>query len=177
MVGDNIYDFGELLAHPIIKSLLGSPYEWIYQILEALNSGNLVHYQEQCTTHKTCVDSQPALVKNEKKLMEKINILLLMELIFRLPPKDRTIPLTTIAEFMELTVKDVEHLLLKSLSVGLIEGMIDDVDGTVDVSRVQPRVLGMSQIKYLRHRLAHWLGKVQWVIISMETGAPEYVVL
>ncbi|XP_076945721.1 26S proteasome non-ATPase regulatory subunit 13 homolog B-like [Bidens hawaiensis] len=177
MVGDNIYDFGELLAHPIIKSLLGSPSEWIYRLLEALNSGNLVHYQELCRTHETCVDSQPALVNNEKKLLEKINIIRLMEFIFRLPPGDRIIPLTTIAEFMKLTVNDVEHLLLKSLSVGLIEGIIDEVDGTVDASRVQPRVLEMSQIKYLRHRLAHWLGKVQWVITSVETGTPEYVVL
>ncbi|KAI3823785.1 hypothetical protein L1987_05226 [Smallanthus sonchifolius] len=122
MLGDNIYNFGELLEHPILLDLYDSYY-------------------------------------------------------LSIPSKDRTIPLTIIAEHMELTVKDVEHLLMKSLSAHLIEGMIDEVDGTVHVTRVQPRVLGINQIEYLRQRLANWLGKVQWVILSVETGTPEFVAL
>lgn len=45
LLGDNIYNFGELLAHPIIKSLIGTKVEWLYYILEAFNTGDLVHYQ------------------------------------------------------------------------------------------------------------------------------------
>ncbi|KAM0043685.1 putative 26S Proteasome non-ATPase regulatory subunit 13 [Helianthus debilis subsp. tardiflorus] len=59
--------------------------------------------------------------------------------------------------------------------VHLIEGMID---GTVHVSWVQPRVLELTQITLLRHRLDDWLGKeVQWVIMSLEAGTPEFVAL
>ena len=115
LLGDNIYNFGELLAHPIvsinypnflsdytlklftllihymfillhvlqIKSLLGTKVEWLYYILQAFNSGDLVRYQELCRVHNAALRAQPALVQNEKRLLEKINILCLMEIIFR----------------------------------------------------------------------------------------------
>ncbi|CAN1748867.1 Phosphomevalonate kinase, peroxisomal [Linum perenne] len=159
LLGDNIYNFGELLAHPIIKSLSGTQVEWLYYILQAFNSGDLTRYQELWHVHESALKSQPALVENDKKLLEKINILCLMEIIFSRPSEDRTIPLKAIAERTNLSIEEVEHLLMKSLSVHLIEGIIDQVEGTVHVSWVQPRVLGIPQIKSLRDRLDGWLGK------------------
>ncbi|KAJ6812219.1 26S proteasome non-ATPase regulatory subunit 13-like protein B [Iris pallida] len=173
LLGDNIYNFGELLAHPIINSLLGTKVEWLYYILQAFNTGNLVRYQELCRVHNAALSAQPALVENEKRLLEKINILCLMEIIFSRPSEDRTIPLSVIAEQTKLSIEDVEYLLMKSLSVHLIEGIIDQVEGTVHVSWVQPRVLGLPQIKSLRDRLDNWLGKVRTALLSVETETPE----
>ncbi|XP_042022534.1 26S proteasome non-ATPase regulatory subunit 13 homolog A-like [Salvia splendens] len=175
LLGENIYNFGELLAHPIIKSLMGTKVEWLYYILEAFNSGDLVRYQELCRVHGAALISQPALVQNEKKLLEKINILCLMEIIFSRPSEDRTIPLSIIAERTKLTVEDVEYLLMKSLSVHLIEGIIDQVEGTVYVSWVQPRVLGIPQIKSLRDRLDNWVDKVHTALLSVEAETPDLV--
>ncbi|XP_076911743.1 26S proteasome non-ATPase regulatory subunit 13 homolog B-like, partial [Bidens hawaiensis] len=175
LLGDNIYNFGELLAHPIIKSLLGTKVEWLYYIPEAFNAGDLLRYQELCRVHAASLNAQPALVANEKKLLEKINILCLMEIIFSRPSDDRTIPLTIIAERTKLTVEDVEYLLMKSLSVHLIEGIIDQVEGTVYVSWVQPRVLGISQIKSLRDWLDNWVGKVHTALVSVEAETPDLV--
>ncbi|CAM9002454.1 unnamed protein product [Rhodiola kirilowii] len=176
LLGDNIYNFGELLAHPIIQSLLGTKVEWLYYILQAFNSGDLVRYQELCSVHGAALNAQPALVQNEKKLLEKINILCLMEIIFSRPSEERTIPLVVIAERTKLSVEDVEYLLMKSLSVHLIEGIIDQVEGTVHVSWVQPRVLGIPQIKSLRDRLDSWLGKVHTALLSVEAEIPDLVV-
>ncbi|KAM1909450.1 hypothetical protein ACFX13_038204 [Malus domestica] len=175
LLGDNIYNFGELLAHPIIKSLLGTKVEWLYYILQAFNSGDLVRYQELCRVHNAALRAQPALVDNEKKLLEKINILCLMEIIFSRPAEDRTIPLSIIAERTKLSVEDVEHLLVKSLSVHLIEGIIDQVEETVHVSWVQPRVLGIPQVKSLRDRLDSWLDKVHNALLSIEAETPDLV--
>ncbi|XP_042008609.1 26S proteasome non-ATPase regulatory subunit 13 homolog A [Salvia splendens] len=175
LLGENIYNFGELLAHPIIKSLMGTKVEWLYYILEAFNSGDLVRYQELCRVHGAALSSQPALVQNEKKLLEKINILCLMEIIFSRPSEDRTIPLGIIAERTKLTVEDVEYLLMKSLSVHLIEGIIDQVEGTVYVSWVQPRVLGIPQIRSLRDRLDNWVDKVHTALLSVEAETPDLV--
>ncbi|XP_076925052.1 26S proteasome non-ATPase regulatory subunit 13 homolog B-like [Bidens hawaiensis] len=179
LLGENVYNFGELLAHPIlsitIKSLLGTKVEWLYYILEAFNSGDLIRYRELCRVHSASLNAQPALVENEKKLLEKINILCLMEIIFSRPSEDRTIPLQIIGERTKLSVEDVEYLLMKSLSVHLIEGIIDQVDGTVYVSWVQPRVLGISQIKSLRDRLDSWLGKVHTALVSVEAETPDLV--
>ncbi|KAH9315693.1 hypothetical protein KI387_024320 [Taxus chinensis] len=175
LLGDNIYNFGELLAHPIVKSLLGTSVEWLYYILQAFNAGDLARYQDLCHIHKAALNAQPALVDNEKKLLEKINILCLMEIIFSRPSEDRTIPLSVIAERTKLLVEDVEYLLMKSLSVHLIEGVIDQVEGTVHVSWVQPRVLGIPQIKSLRDRLDNWLHKVHTTVLAVEAETPDLV--
>ena len=62
---------------------MGTKVEWLYYILQAFNAGDLVRYQELCQVHNAALRAQPALVENEKKLLEKINILCLMEIIFR----------------------------------------------------------------------------------------------
>ncbi|XP_020581518.1 26S proteasome non-ATPase regulatory subunit 13 homolog B-like [Phalaenopsis equestris] len=175
LLGDNVYNFGELLAHPIIKSLLGTKAEWIYHILQAFNTGNLARYQELCKVYNSALNAQPALVANEEKLLEKINILCLMEIIFSRPSEDRTIPLKIIADRTKLAIEDVEHLLMKSLSVRLIEGIIDEVEGRVHVSWVQPRVLGVPQIQSLRDRLDNWVSKVRTALISVESELPDLV--
>ena len=54
----------------------------------------------------------------------------------RLPAEQRTIPLSAIAERTKLTVDGVEFLLMKTLSLHLIEGIIDQVDSTVQVCAV-----------------------------------------
>ncbi|KAL3743902.1 hypothetical protein ACJRO7_019065 [Eucalyptus globulus] len=175
LLGDNIYNFGELLAHPIIKSLEGTKVGWLYYILQAFNAGDLVRYRDLCHVHSAALNAQPGLVENENKLLEKINILSLMEIIFSRPSEDRTIPLSVIAERTELSTQDVEHLLMKSLSVHLIEGVIDQVEGTVYVSWVQPRVLGIPQVTSLRDRLDNWVGKVHTALISVEAETPDLV--
>ncbi|KAL0013075.1 hypothetical protein SO802_000144 [Lithocarpus litseifolius] len=91
------------------------------------------------------------------------------------PSEDRTIPLSIIAERTKLSIEDVGHLLMKSLLVHLIEGIIDQAEGTVHVSWVQPRVLGVPQIKSLRDRLDNWLDKVHTALLSVEAEAPDLV--
>jgi hypothetical protein len=61
------------------------------------------------------------------------------------------------------------------LQVHLIEGIIDQVEGTVHVSWVQPRVLGIPQIKSLRDRLDNWLKKVNTALKSIEAETPDLV--
>lgn len=143
-----------------MKSLLGTSVEWLYYILQAFNVGDLAWYQELCHVHRDALNAQPVLVENEKKLLEKINIICLMEIIFSRPSEDRTLLLSIIADRTKLSIEDVEYLLMKNLSVHLIEGVIDQVDATVHVSWVQPRVLGIPQIKSLRDNLENWLQKV-----------------
>ncbi|XP_024384021.1 26S proteasome non-ATPase regulatory subunit 13 homolog B [Physcomitrium patens] len=173
LLGNNIYNFGELLAHPIVNSLLGTSVEWLYFILQAFNAGDLTRYQELCGQYQSALTAQPALVENEKKLWEKINILCLMELIFSRPSEERTIELSLIAEKTKLSLDEVEHLLIKSLSVHLIEGVIDQVDGTVRISWVQPRVLGVPQITALKDRLENWLQKVHTTLLAVEAETPD----
>ncbi|KAG6501701.1 hypothetical protein ZIOFF_041584 [Zingiber officinale] len=109
------------------------------------------------------------------------------------PSEDRTIPLSIIAEKTKLSIEDVEYLLMKDLSlhflhpqlkrsvsflfpqVHLIEGIVDQVDGTIYISWVQPRVLGIPQIKSLHSRLDSWAGKVQMALSTIEAETPDLI--
>lgn len=173
LLGENIYNFGELLAHPIVKTLEGSQFQWLFHILVAFEHGDLYKYDELCSLYAAHLNAQPALVENERRLREKITILCLMELIFSRPSDDRTIPLTAIAEKTKLPVDGVEHLLMKTLSVHLIEGVIDQVEGHVRVSWVQPRVLNLQQAAGLRDRLDTWLTRVHSTLLAVEAETPE----
>jgi len=50
----------------------------------------------------------------------------------------------------------VEHLLMKALSIGLIRGEIDEVDSFIEVQWVQPRVLDKQQLSTVRDKLQSW---------------------
>ncbi len=60
-----------------------------------------------------------------------------MFLICSLPADERTVPLATIASATKLSEDGVEFLLMKALSLHLIEGSIDQVSGTVQVRQTQ----------------------------------------
>ncbi|KAK9812588.1 hypothetical protein WJX73_010771 [Symbiochloris irregularis] len=171
LLGDSIYNFGELLLHPIVKVLEDSPHAWLLAMLQAFHAGDMGAYDHVCTAHATTLNSMPALVQNERKLREKITILCLMELIFSLPAEQRTIPLSAIGQRTRLGLDGVEFLLMKTLSMHLIEGVIDQVDGNVQVSWVQPRVLTLPQIKGLGARLNDWMSKVNSAHLTLEDDA------
>jgi 26S proteasome regulatory subunit N9 len=41
LLGEGIYNIGELLVHPILESLKGTENEWLVELLKAFNSGNI----------------------------------------------------------------------------------------------------------------------------------------
>ena len=53
----------------------------------------------------------------------------------------------------------VEWVLMRALSLGLIKGTIDEVEASVSVTWVQPRVLDKEQIAMLNVQLASWTEK------------------
>lgn len=168
LLGEGVYNFGELLQHPIVRVLNGTQYEWLMEMLSAFNNGDMHAYDHLCSKHASALNAQPALVAHERELRQKITILCLTELVSNLPAEERTIPMATIAEATKLDADGVEFLLMKALSLHLLEGAINQVDGTVQVSWVQPRVLTLPQVDGLRGRLDAWITKVSAAAVSLE---------
>ena len=173
LLGDDLYNFAELIAHPIVRALEGTPFAWLSEIVVAFNDGDLHAYDALCATHADALNAQPALVANERKLREKITILCLLQIVFQMPPDAREISLADIARRTKLSVDGVEYLLMKALSAKLIEGSIDQVEGKVNVMWVQPRVLLKPQIAELAGRLEGWIGKVEAVGTALQEEVPQ----
>uniref|UniRef100_A0A669DVH1 26S proteasome non-ATPase regulatory subunit 13 n=1 Tax=Oreochromis niloticus TaxID=8128 RepID=A0A669DVH1_ORENI len=142
LLGEGVYNFGELLMHPVLESLRNTDKQWLIDTLYAFNAGNVEKFQSL----KSAWGQQPDLASQEGKLMQKIQLLCVME---------------------------VELLVMKALSVGLIKGNIDEVDQKVQMTWVQPRVLDLQQIKGMKERLDFWCGDVKNMAMLVEQQAHD----
>ncbi|KDR77986.1 hypothetical protein GALMADRAFT_224393 [Galerina marginata CBS 339.88] len=165
-LGDTIYNFGELLMHPILDSLNGTQHEWIKKLLFTFNEGNIGKFEALAPLFP----KEPILQENYAFLRQKICLMALIESVFRRQANNRTMSFQTIAEETRLPVNEVEHLVMKALSLKLIKGSLDQVDQKALITWVQPRVLPREQIGGLAKRLEEWVDKLGQV---EERIAPE----
>ncbi|KAK1777646.1 hypothetical protein QBC45DRAFT_479037 [Copromyces sp. CBS 386.78] len=153
LVSSSIYNFGELLLHPILDALtIDDRHKWLHQLLFAFNRGDLAAY-DLLASH---ISSDPLLAQHTRQLREKIYLAALTEAVFRRPPHDRAMSFSTIANETKVHPDEIEHLIMKALSLDLLRGTIDQVDEVAHINWVQPKVLDMKQIENMRQRLQEW---------------------
>jgi len=169
LLGDGVYNFGELLAHKILESLKGTENEWLIDLLFAFNSGQVEKFRQL----KPKWSTQPDLCTNETLLFEKVCLLCLMEMIFRREATHRVIPFTDIAKETTLPVDQIELLTMKALSQGLVKGKIDQVSGVIQMTWVQPRVLNKQQVKVMMNKIESWSQSVSSMEVMIENKAGE----
>lgn len=151
LVSDSIYNFGELLQHPILSALTGE-HAWLRGLLLAFNRGDLAAY-DALSEH---IDDHPLLSDHDDDIRQKIYLAALTESVFRRPPHQRAMSFGTISADTKVRKPEIEHLVMKALSLGLVRGTIDEVDEVVNFTWVQPRVLDMGQIASMNARLGEW---------------------
>jgi len=174
LAGEDTYNFGDLLAHPIVESLHGTSKEWLAHLLRAFNQGDITAYEGIIGRYGSDLEQEPLLASKTDLLKEKICIMCLMETVFDRQSVDRHLPFRVIAESTKLPGgMDLEVLVMKALSLKLIKGYIDQVDQQVVVTWVQPRVLGLEQIAKMRDRLDEWTKRVHGSLVFMEQGTPD----
>ncbi|KAJ2815748.1 26S proteasome regulatory subunit [Coemansia erecta] len=170
LLSDSIYNFGDLLSHPIIDSLKGTEHEWMCALLLAFNSGDIGKFEAQTGA----LHAQPLLAQQEAFLQQKIRLMALIESMFRRQGTGaRTIAFADVSAETKMPVGEIEHLVMKALSLGLIRGGIDQVAQQITVQWVQPRYLGKDQIKNIVDRLAQWEGRVKQTALQMSETTPE----
>lgn len=169
LLGEGIYNIGELLAHPILESLKGTENEWLVELLQAFNSGDINKFEQMKPKWSTIAD----LAAQEVKLRQKISLLCLMEMTFKRPANKRTITFEEIAKEAKLPIKEVEILIMKALAQGLVKGAIDEVAGVVNMTWVQPRVLDRKQVAAMASTLDTWMASITSMEQLIESRASE----
>lgn len=161
LLGKGIYNVGELLAHPVLDALRDTDKQWLVYLLYAMNCGDVEKFE---STKPMWSSKSPDLAANEALLLEKFQLLAMMEAVFQRGTKERTISFATLAEAAQVAGNQVELLVMKALSKGLVKGTINQIAEVVEFSWVEPRVLDMEQLGTMRDRLGEWL-------VAVETGA------
>ena len=157
LVSDTIYNFGELLLHPILDSLTNTPNAWLRELLFAFNRGDL-HAYNILQQH---LDANSLLQEHQQFLYQKISLSALTQLVFSRAPQDRSMTFATISEETKVQLDEIEHLIMKALSLGLLRGSIDQVAEVARISWVQPKVLDRGGVEGMRMRLREWDGGVE----------------
>ncbi|ODQ81231.1 hypothetical protein BABINDRAFT_160612 [Babjeviella inositovora NRRL Y-12698] len=170
LLGDRIYTFGELLTHDILRSLDDTAFAWVTELLFALNAGDLARFDALLAAHKS---TAPVLAAQEPFLRQKICIMALVELVFSKPSNGRTLAFSEISAATSLDLDEVEHLVMKALSLGLIRGHINEVDGVVAVRWVQPRVMNKDQIQGMHAKLVAWDDSVRQLSEMIHANGQE----
>lgn len=152
ILGKNVYNFGELLAHPILESLRSGENKWLIDLLFAFNSGNIAKFKALSSVWQNQAD----LAAHNLQMTQKISLLCLMEMTFKRPAVNRQLTFKEIADEVLLPLNEVELLVMKALSLGLVKGSIDEVEQRIHMTWVQPRVLDLEQIGTLRQKMENW---------------------
>ncbi|ODV59260.1 proteasome regulatory particle lid subunit RPN9 [Ascoidea rubescens DSM 1968] len=158
LLGDKIYNFGELLLHDILNSLKNDKYSWLRDFLFILNSGDLNKFESVLSS---IFEKSPLLLQNEFFLKQKICLMALIELIFQKPNGQRVLTFNEISKTTRLPINDVEHLVMRALSLNLLKGFIDQVNNTITVTWVQPRIMNIDQVESMRDKLDSWSNNVE----------------
>ena len=156
LISDSIYNFGELLLHPILDSLTNTSHAWLRDLLFAFNRGDLAAYHRLSPQ----ITASAPLASHKDFLYQKISLAALTEAVFRRPPHDRAMSFSTISKETQVQADEIEILIMKALSLGLLRGSIDQVAGVARIQWVQPKVLDPDQVTGMRARLKEWDGSV-----------------
>uniref|UniRef100_A0A3B0N538 26S proteasome subunit, putative n=1 Tax=Theileria annulata TaxID=5874 RepID=A0A3B0N538_THEAN len=162
------FGFGELIHQPIIEHYLkGSDYNWLYEVLLIFNEGNLQLFEEALERFKGQI-THSELNGHEPELRYKLTLIALLNLAFRKPNKQRSLSFQEIVEHCKIQMDEVEPFILKALGCNLIQGHIDQTQGTIQVTWVQPRILDTNKLELVRQKLKGWISSTNELVKGLE---------
>ena len=176
ITGEDIYNFGEVIATPILSVLKGTSNDWMRRLVLALNKGDIDLFNSIVAESREQYYSQPSLSSRHEEIKKKLVLLSLMNIVFERPSHDRTITFTDIASRIRIPIDQVEWVLMRAMSLGLIKGTIDGCDQTVSVTWVLPRVLDNEQLGLLVGQLEEWTDKVRQTVVTVSDQTAEILV-
>ncbi|CAK1592818.1 unnamed protein product [Parnassius mnemosyne] len=172
VIAPTVYDLGELLAHPILESLEGTPDAWACELVKAVAAGDIVAFEKI-----RAQAPHPELHKADRQLRQKIAILCLMEMAFNRTSAQRKLTFAEIAREARVPRDEVELLVMKALAEKLIRGHIDQVSECVSVKWVRPRALNRAGAAALARRLDTWCTAVAGAASLLSRAAPDLLTL
>ncbi|EED96059.1 26S proteasome regulatory subunit [Thalassiosira pseudonana CCMP1335] len=160
LTGEGVFNFGEVVTASCLQCLEGTDLSYLHELLAAGARGDVVGFQRVADANAAAIQLQPSLVSRAEAVKEKITLLALVNMVFERPSLERTLSFEDIADRVGVPLDQVEWVIMRALSLKLIKGTMDQVEQTVDVTWVMPRVLNNKQLSELATRFGEWAVKV-----------------
>lgn len=133
LVDEETYDVGMVVQHPVCEVLRSEAGErsasggraWLLDLATACAKGDLLAFNTTAAEHSSDIETTPALAAHMGIVREKITVLALVEFVASKPPQERSVPFSQVAACSGLPVKQVDWLLMRAMSKGLLKGTID----------------------------------------------------
>ncbi|EER14780.1 26S proteasome non-ATPase regulatory subunit, putative [Perkinsus marinus ATCC 50983] len=180
LISPKEFGLGDLLQQPLFSEFLPTceQYSWVMDFVQALHDGVFAKFDQAIADHKAKWEAVPELKKAlETDLKHKMSLSAMMEMAFQRPKKQRSaISFDDIAKACRVGDDQVEDIFRKTMCAGLIKGSIDEVNRTVKVTWVRPRVLDMQRLELLKFRLEGWSQQATQLLQEVEELTPELLV-
>ena len=174
LTGEGVYNLGQVVSTPVLAILEGTSEQWLVDMLKSCSKGDVLEFQKLTQQHADAIAKQPALVHRATAVQEKLTLLALVNYFFEKHSSERTLTFQDIAERLHTPVDQVEWVVMRALSLHLMEGSMDQVEQTVSVTWVLPRVLDTTQLQALASRFGEWAGKVSKTKDYMQEQTPTF---
>jgi 26S proteasome regulatory subunit N9 len=107
VTGADIFNFGEVIATPILGELKGTPNAWLADLVMAMNKGDIDGFNATVDAYRTQYFAQPSLAANHELVKKKVVLLSLLNIAFERPSHDRTISFADIASRTRIPLDQV----------------------------------------------------------------------
>ena len=163
--------------NPILETLKKTPHEYLFRLISQFNSGDMDGFNQ--TKLLSEFNKQPLLSAAIPFLSQKLCVMTLIEVVFKRSKEVRgQISFIDIARECRVGIDEVEHLVMKAFSLGVVKGEVDEIKSLVHISWVLPRVLDKKQISSLKGILMDWRERVQQQVVDLKNveGASDLFV-
>jgi len=158
LVGKGVYNLGTVVYEngELLDVLKGTEDSYLVELMKNSAEGD-VKAVKALETHKGQLEAQGC---DLKVIHEKIMLLALVNMVFEKGSNERSMKFDDIAKRLQVELVQVEWIIMKALSLGLIKGSMDQVEGFIEITWVMPRVLDNNMMKGLSERFGEWSAKV-----------------
>lgn len=173
ITGKDIFNFGEVIATPILKYLRNTPNDWLESLIMALNDGEVAIFNKIISTCQDKFQQNPYLMSRLSEIQLKVVILCVMNIAFERTSHERKLTFQEISARTQVSVDQVEWILMQAMALGQIRGVIDEVAQNIQISWVKPRVLNMQNISHMQQQLEKWSKNVHSTLRDVEENTAE----
>jgi len=170
LTGEGVFHLGELVTTPIFSMLQDTDKAWLMFLLHSMAKGDVVEFERLSGLYAPQIQAEPALMGRKETVQEKITLLALVTMVFERPSSERCLTFDEIAK--RTHTAHVERMVMRALSLNLIQGSLDEIDQTVQVTWVMPRVLTNDQMDALARKFGEWAVKVSQTKDTMTEQTP-----